>query len=437
VVANNCLYVIGGSVNAGASTKSGGYDISVHFAPILDGGQLGPWSETTPLPYPLVYIGNSCLSIGNTIYICGGNIHDDTQNIASPNVLMARVNPDGTLGSWTPSSNFPGPPAQACAAVHTDRHVYVLGGANDANQPQSIVYRAPLQPDGSLGPWVQDPSLPMPEWFHCAGLMMNRIYIWGGMRARRQNPMTFAAAIQADGSLGPWEQAGLLPINLSRSTGIAVNNFLMSFAGEDENKMQIPDVFFCEITRQGQGPWLKVLANVPLSRFGACAYDSRNNVIFLPGGRGYFEGKDTLLADVLGFRLVGDGESHGADYGRKEVSPSPQSPSAGAPASQISWLPYRDGFAQAQQTGRPLLVVFGSSQVPRSAVFWNEVVMHPDFAKVASRYVCSFVNIARDRTPAMELGVFRVPTVIVVRPPRQIQAKLMGDITLQQLLALP
>lgn len=437
-VIGDFLYVIGGALDNVA-----GYTETVQVGRILDTGEISGWADTTPLPKPRVYIGNCTFSRGSILYVCGGNIitTDKTVNIAAPDVLMARANPNGSLGAWVASAPFPGPPVQSCAAVHTATHVYVLGGADTSNVPQNVVYRAAFLPDGSLGPWAMDRPLPQPMWFHCAGRIGSRIFFWGGTTQTSGSPRladVFGADVLPDGSLGPWTPYPPLPKALSLGLGVTLDPFLIHFAGENDLKEPNTDIFFAAGAPTGQLAWAQVLADLPIARYTAAGYDPCRSVIFLPGGRTGAVGK--IIPDVFGFRVLGSGAGAGSDATAASVPPAPPAVATAAPSGpppQVQWLSINEGVRQAQATGKPLLILLGSPRVPLSATVWTEVCQRPEFGSVAARHVCSLVDVTQDRSTAMALAVFRIPAIVVLSPRGEVLARLMGRISLEQVMALP
>lgn len=436
-VIGDFLYVVGGALD-----DASGYTQTVQVGRILDTGEISGWTETTPLPQPRVYLGNCTFSRGAILYVCGGNIitSDRKVNIAAPDVLMARANAAGGLSSWVASARFPGPPVQSSAAVPTATHLYVLGGADSANVPQNVVYRAAFLPDGSLGPWAVDRPLPQPMWFHCAGRIGSRIFFWGGTSQPSGTPRladVYGADVLADGSLGPWTPHQPLPKPLSLALGVTLDPFLIHFAGENDLKEPNTDIFFAAAAAAGQLAWAQVLADLPIARYTAAGYDPRRNVIFLPGGRTGAVGK--IISDVFGFRVLGSGAGSGSD-----ASAVPSTAPAAAvttvpsgPPPQVQWLSINEGVRQSQATGKPLLILLGSPQVPLSATVWTEVCQRPEFGAVAARHVCALVDVSQDRTTAMTLAIFRVPAIVVLSPRGQVVTRLMGRITLEQVMAIP
>lgn len=84
-------------------------------------------------------------------------------------VQMADINPDGTLGSWSSATSLPLPLAGLDAVV-VDGEIYVIAGHTTGGPVVSDVFAAHIQPDGSLGAWATETSLPASRNEHSAVL---------------------------------------------------------------------------------------------------------------------------------------------------------------------------------------------------------------------------------------------------------------------------
>jgi hypothetical protein len=401
------------------------------------------------MPEPRLYLGNCTFGVGDVVYVAGGNIFDSKRNLSSPDVLYAKAAPDGSIAEWKRSAAFPGPPVQCNAALPVNGVLYVLGGANDANEPQQVTYRAPILAGGDIGEWLVDQPLPVPLWFHCGAAANGRIYIWGGTSSPKGHPRLaecYSAAVRPDGSLSPWGIEPPLPVALSLAQASSCGPFLLNFAGLQENNAPSSSIFFGLTSPSGlTSGWTPVLTNLPITCYAAAAYDPRREVIFLPGGQSSVSrgtGQPILReASVFGFRVLGS-----ASGGSAATSADPASVSAGVampaapsgPAPVVDWQTVQQGFQTSRATGKPLLIVLGSKSLGVSAQFWANVIQNPGFASVAARHVCAVVDVEQDPGTAMQLGVFRVPAVVVLGPDGRMMAPpLMSNITLQQLQALP
>lgn len=77
-------------------------DKTVEYAKINADGTLGTWSTTTALPFTTAYVGFAIYASNGYIYLAKG-AEDGT---SEDNLHYARINADGTLGSWTTVTAF-------------------------------------------------------------------------------------------------------------------------------------------------------------------------------------------------------------------------------------------------------------------------------------------------------------------------------------------
>jgi hypothetical protein len=163
VAANGYIYAIGGQVTA-----------SVERAAINPDGSLSPWQVTTSMNAQRQLL--AAVLSGNNIYAIGGGSNGPP--LAS--VEWATVNPDGSLGTWQTATSMTTP---RCfhAATTTGGYIYALGGGNCGGVYYSSVERAKINTDGSLGSWGVVNSLSAPRWHLAAVQGRGYIYAIGGL----------------------------------------------------------------------------------------------------------------------------------------------------------------------------------------------------------------------------------------------------------------
>lgn len=131
---NGFLYILGGNC------LSGPRYYTVLMAPIHSDGSVGAWVQTTQLP--TARYGLKSLVHNGELFAMGGFGGTSFLN----EVLVATLNPDGTLGSWSPSTPFATPRSEYGNAV-SGSHLFVLGGwqGNDAlSDVQVSTFNTPL-----------------------------------------------------------------------------------------------------------------------------------------------------------------------------------------------------------------------------------------------------------------------------------------------------
>jgi hypothetical protein len=130
------MYVAGGNVQGNPTPN-------VFAAPILDGGDVGAFSQTTSLEVGIGVTGATLASYNSHLYLEGGA---GPSGRATNGVEVAESYPDGGLSAWVSSPNFFTAARFTPGVVASGNELYVLTGDADTD-----VQAAPILPDGSLG----------------------------------------------------------------------------------------------------------------------------------------------------------------------------------------------------------------------------------------------------------------------------------------------
>src|SRR5580692_920764 len=142
-------------------------------------GLTAPWVQTTSLPD--TYIFQSLVYASGYLYQAGGGSGNNGITDGT-NVFYSKVYNDGTIGSWNVTTSLP-VAVYEHAGIAANGFVYVLGGANYSAGNitlSSNVYYAKINADGSLGSWQTANPLPDTLQFLSASVWSNRIYVIGG-----------------------------------------------------------------------------------------------------------------------------------------------------------------------------------------------------------------------------------------------------------------
>ncbi|MBL8682139.1 MAG: hypothetical protein JNK05_23430 [Myxococcales bacterium] len=203
--------------------------------------------------------------------------------------------------------------------------LYVAGGVRQGpRETLEAVYnqvaRAPIMPDGALGPWVEDTALPVPTGFHSVALINGRVYLAGGLTSSgggsgiAGSRRVFVGERASDGSM-MWRESTPLPWNALHPTLTALGNKLVLVGGTDGRSAQSA-VTMATVSADGNvGEWSRV-ANVPEPRSHHIAF-VHNDLLYLAGGfRGMPVGNNITPLEVI-LRSTRDAE--GAITGWEEV----------------------------------------------------------------------------------------------------------------------
>jgi len=123
---------------------------------------------------------------------------------------------NGTLGPWQSLAQMPLPRANHCA-VAAAGYLVVIGGNYEPDGGMGFVDIdavdvAALHADGSLGPWSQAGTTPSPVSGCTAAASGSTIYLVDGIYDDMSDQgQVFSAVLSADGVLGKWTKLGALP----------------------------------------------------------------------------------------------------------------------------------------------------------------------------------------------------------------------------------
>jgi hypothetical protein len=207
----------------------GGWNLSgltsaVYYAPLDTSGAIGEWTATTPLPVPLYTQGG--ILIDSCIYVVGGALSISGPVVAD--VRYARIQPDGALGDWTATSSLP-MALRIMGVVAHDTFVYSIGGRGNDGRAKDVTYFARINTDGSLEQWDPTSSLNRAiDGLTCA-VMDGWAYAIGG------DGLSSDYSAECHYGLSTWADETPLPAIRWASDGLAVNDLVYVPGGYDGN----------------------------------------------------------------------------------------------------------------------------------------------------------------------------------------------------------
>lgn len=297
VALNGRLYVAGGLSDVYSGT---GYLNSVYYcASVNPDGTLGAWQTASQMPEFLGLGLHASVAAGGRIYVLGGSNYAGQR----ARVYYAQVNSDGTLAGWQVANPLPRMLSALAAAVHGNR-LYVTGGIERSLGASAGVLSAEILEGGSLGAWREETALPGPLFGHRSFSRNGRLFVLGGFNSSALygegglppaglSAAVHAAAVNADGTLGPWTAQPPLPAGLAfyglaeGETGVYL---LGGFDGGVTNA-----VYFAPFTAAGGlGAWQPLHA-LPANLVGQAAASAGGFIYSIGGGTAYL---DDPVADI-------------------------------------------------------------------------------------------------------------------------------------------
>jgi hypothetical protein len=229
--------VVSSTFGGGSAAAYNGYiylygaknsNTSVNYTKVNADGSIGAWvasSNTTPNNK-----GEASTILANGyVYLFGGH-----NGGSSPDntVIYSKLNVDGSLGAWTTSANNLSAGMKLASAVYANGYAYLFGGVNGGNSNDSTVQYAKMNIDGTTGTWANLTNLPVAIWGSTAAVLNGYVYIIGGNDSINSYSNVYYAKLNADGTLGTWNtSSNSLPAARDTMSTIVANGYIYSIGG--------------------------------------------------------------------------------------------------------------------------------------------------------------------------------------------------------------
>jgi len=292
-----------GNLGIGTTSPSAGLAVNASSVGIYatsttfggNGGGLQSWQSTTGLP-SAAYLSESVTANGY-IYEIGGYFGGVLSS-----VYYAKVNPDGSVGSWQTNANTLPAPRYMATAVTVNGYVYLLGGSGGGGSRVSTVYYAKLNADGSTGAW-QTAANALPDSFFGSSSVVANGYIYeiGGFNGSYTSAVYYAK-VNADGSVGVWQTANALPATRERSATVTANGYVYAIGGYSSGNQST--VYYATLNPDGSiGAWQTAGNALPGARGEATAFVA-SGYVYIIGG---YDGSGNTQSTVYFAKLNSDG----------------------------------------------------------------------------------------------------------------------------------
>jgi len=173
------------------------------------------------------------------------------------------------LTGWTATSLLPVGTAEP-VVLYLNGYMYCIGGRTTAGVIVDSVYYAAVNSDGSLGPWTATASMPSTCTTHAGAVYNGRIYVWGGWD---NNGTVLASCFYAqpnpDGTISSWTTSAVtLPVAVDLiGNGVhAYQDNLYTINGANASGTALSTAYVSKLTGAGDfGPW-QATASTPTPR---------------------------------------------------------------------------------------------------------------------------------------------------------------------------
>jgi hypothetical protein len=237
------LYVVGGRNDVGTPLAD------VFVAALDASGVPTGWTKSPQSLCGPGYALGVAIASGH-LYALGGDLGGQPPDkpTATKTACYTTIDPaTGDLQPWSGTTPLP-VPMRSAVVVATDDHVYVLGGCTDETDQGACmgqglvtnnVYAAAVQADGSLGEWVVVSMLPDRWTDRGATIFDGRMYVVGGGMMSSGTDEVWTALIEYGGALGEWTATTPAMVagttHAHRRPGVTVaNGQLVVFENDDQ-----------------------------------------------------------------------------------------------------------------------------------------------------------------------------------------------------------
>ena len=156
----NYVFAIGGADTAAVATNA------VYRAVVEQTGALQSWTEVASLPDERAYHATTAATAFTAaldttttaayLYVLGGQ---DSTGTPQSSTHYVHVGLDGTVDSWQSGPDLP-EPIEGAGAVIFRGYLYLVGGQDTTGAALATSYRAKVNADGSLGSWESLADMP-------------------------------------------------------------------------------------------------------------------------------------------------------------------------------------------------------------------------------------------------------------------------------------
>lgn len=204
----------------------------VQRAKIAPDGTLSPFEIVGKLP--AARAGHCIVDLGDKVFLAGGVVG----NGPSPTSVVIDLGKDGKVGASAAGPNLP------VAVMHLtcDRKgdwIYAMGGRGRDSKSTRMSARVHVEAAG-VGAFENQTPLTPDRSHHASWVRGNRLYLAGGLTGDPiGNNFTghkdvVSALVDDDGVLGPWEDAGTLPAEVSVTAALLHDDALYVVGGLED-----------------------------------------------------------------------------------------------------------------------------------------------------------------------------------------------------------
>jgi hypothetical protein len=266
------IYAIAGTTSNAAS----GATSSVMVAPINSDGTLGSWSFTNGHPTGTRNGGGAAYN--SYIYYFGGS---DVLSVLTSTVRYGAVSQTGTV-VWGVTTALP-TALESMDAIAYNGYLYSVGGESPTEVTSSVLF-APIGATGTIGTWSSTTPLPAVRSGARVAVINGYLYAVAGANSSGRTSSTYVARVNATGSVGSWSLTRSLP-NILAGHGIAADNGILHiFGGDIAAGIEITSTTFAVAGADGLLSSWSLTSDLP-NDIQSHGYATHNGYAYALGGR--------------------------------------------------------------------------------------------------------------------------------------------------------
>jgi len=245
-VVNGYVYVVAGSTAGGGSGHTTGQTL-VQYARINTDGTLGTWGTTTGIPAARYIPGVT--SANGYIYVVSGI---STANSYTTTIYYAKVNADGTISSWNTNATALSAAHVSTQPVVANGKMYITGGYTASSNPAGTTVFT-INKDGSLTNRLVSPTnMDNPAFMVgdvSVAMLNNTLYQIGGYDGGSIQRVTYGARLLDSGIPERWVANTSLPTIRENIQAVTVNGYIYIIGGNTVSNGTVQSVYFTSLPR--------------------------------------------------------------------------------------------------------------------------------------------------------------------------------------------
>jgi galactose oxidase-like protein len=197
--------------------------------------------------------------LGNFLYVLGGTLQSGT---VSATMERAPLAPDGSLGPFEVVTGSLVHPRVAATVEVIGDNLYLIGGSDDAGVLDEVE-RAPIGADGSLGTFAVVPGIKQQRAAHTSHVIGSSLYVLGGLAGSNQSSVD-QAAIAGDtfGAFTTLSTVAIVPARANHASIVAGDSVFV-IGGYNEALGTTGPVLQAMIDANGLSPFQQLASAAP------------------------------------------------------------------------------------------------------------------------------------------------------------------------------